>query len=205
MTDQHIEELRRESDRHREAIARDVDLVTDRVAPNRIADRQKAKLRQGVGGIRDSLFGTADRHRNSGGTESLTQRASDTLDHARHAGPDAVGDFTEGNPLAAGLIGVGIGLLAATLIPPSREEQRVVDRAQDTLDDAAAEVARAGQQAAQAMKPEVMDAVEEVKASARESADAVTSEAKAAADDVRQSAASQARDLQEDDRPNPSG
>ena len=130
MTDQQLQELRRESHERREAIARDVDLVADRVAPGRIADRQKAKLRQGVGGIRDSLFGTPDRHRGTPRTdESLTQRASDTFANARHAAPEAVGDFTEGNPLAAGLIGIGIGLLAATLIPSSPEEQRVVDRA----------------------------------------------------------------------------
>jgi len=202
MTDQHIEELRRESDRHREAIARDVDLVTDRVAPNRIADRQKAKLRQGVGGIRDSLFGTADRHRSAvGSDDSLAQRASDTLGHARHAAPDAVNDFTEGNPLAAGLIGVGIGLLAATLMPTSREEQRVVDRAQEALDDTAAQIAEAGRQAAEAVKPEVMEAVEDVKVSARKSADVVAGDAKGAAEDVRESASSQARQLNDDRDP----
>ena len=132
MTDQNIADLRREADDRRDAIARDVELVTDRVAPSRIADRQKAKVRRGFEGVRDTVFGTSDRHRSDvdNHDESLRDKASGALDHAKQASPDSVGEFAEGNPLAAGLIGLGIGLLAAALIPSTREERQVADRAQ---------------------------------------------------------------------------
>lgn len=190
MTDTQIQDLRREADDRRDAIVRDVDLVADRIAPGRIADRQKAKLRQGVNGMRDTVFGTSDRSRLNAGTEhdSLRDKAAGAIDRVNEATPDSVSEFAEGNPLAAGLIGVGIGLLAATLIPTTREEQRVADRAQDTLKDIAGEVARAGHEAADAIKPAVEDAAADVKATAKDAMDTVKDDAKGAADDVTSSA-----------------
>ena len=100
------------------------------------------------------------------------------------------------------MIGIGIGLLAATLIPSSPEEQRVADRAQSALDDAASEIGRVGQQTAQAVAPDVISAVDEVKESARESVDHVTSDAKTATQDVRQTATTEAHDVREHNGPN---
>ncbi len=197
MTNPALLDLRRQADEQRDAIARDVDLVTDRVSPSRVADRQKAKVRQSVGSVRESLFGTSDRHRlASDHDDSLRDRASHALDRANEATPDSVGEFTEGNPLAAGLIGLGIGLLAATLLPQSREEQRIADKAQDTLDNAAGELARAGQQTAEAIKPAVTDAVDEVKTSAHESVESVKTDAQNAATDVKDTAITATKDVQ---------
>lgn len=200
MTDQTISELRQEADARRDAIARDVDLVTDRVDPSRIADRQKAKLSQRVSGLRDTVFGTSDRNRTTGSdsNQSMGDKASDALQQAKDAAPDSVGEFTEGNPLAAGLIGLGVGLLAATLIPETREERQVAERAQDSIDTAAKQLAQSGQQAAEAIKPAAEGAVAEVKASAQDSVESVKGDAKDAADTVKGTAQSKADDVRSD-------
>lgn len=190
MTDHNIQELRREADDRRDAIVRDVDLVADRIAPGRIADRQKAKVRQGVTGLRDTVFGSSDRSRHAAGVgqDSLRDKASGVIDRANEATPDSVSEFAEGNPMAAGLIGIGIGLLAATLMPTSKEEQRIVDGAQETLQDVASEVGRAGQHVAESLKPAIADAAADVKSTAHDAVETVKHDASSAAADVKTAA-----------------
>ncbi len=207
MTDQSISDLRNEADARRDAIARDVELVTDRVAPGRIADRQKARFGQRVSGLRDSVFGTSDRTRtrtietnpaDGDDSGSIGDKASNAVQQAKDAAPDSVQDFAEGNPMAAGLIGLGVGLLAATLIPTTPEEQKVADRAQDSIDAAAKQIAQSGQQAAEAVKPAAESAAADVKASAQDSVASVKGDAKSAADDVKGEAQSKAHDVKSD-------
>ena len=198
MTDQSISELRSEADARRDAIARDVELVTDRVAPGRIADRQKARFSQRVSRVRDSVFGTSDKNRSMDSSSSLKDKASSAVERANDATPDSVGEFTEGNPLAAGLIGLGMGFLAATLIPTTPEEQKIADQAQDSIDSAAKQIAQSGQQAAEAVKPAAENAVAQVKTSAQDSVDTVKDDAKGAAHDVKDIAQSTAHDVHSD-------
>lgn len=198
MTDQSISELRSEADARRDAIARDVELVTDRVAPGRIADRQKARFSQRVSRVRDSVFGTSDKNRSMDSSPSLKDKASSAVERANDAAPDSVGEFTEGNPLAAGLIGLGMGFLAATLIPTTPEEQKIADQAQDSIDSAAKQIAQSGQQAAEAVKPAAENAVAQVKTSAQDSVDTVKDDAKGAAHDVKDIAQSTAHDVHSD-------
>jgi len=201
MTDQSLSELRQEADDRRSAIVRDVELVTDRVAPARIADRQKAKFSQRVSGMRDSVFGSSDRNRFAAGgddTPSVADRASGAVDQVKQAAPDSVGDFTEGNPLAAGIIGLGGGLLAATLIPGTPEEQKMADRAQDSVDAAARQMAQSGQQAAEAVKPAVESAATDVRSSAQDSIQSVKSDAQDAVSDVKEATKDTAQDVGSD-------
>ena len=58
-----LEQLRQEAEMRRQAIATDVDLVTDRVDPSRIADRQKAKFSERVGSLKSTVFGSSDNER----------------------------------------------------------------------------------------------------------------------------------------------
>lgn len=201
MADQDLQQLRAEAEAHRQAIVRDAELVTDRVAPGRIAERQKARFSRRVGAARRSVFGTPDRDRNPGWTDddrgspddqSLRDRASETLDRVNESTPDSVAEFTEGNPLAAGLIGLGVGLLAATLIPETPEEQRVADRAQHSIDSAARQVGEAGQRVAEKVKPAAEQAAAEVKGSAQQSAESVKSDAQEHAQDMKDTAQSKA-------------
>lgn len=192
-----LEQLRQEAEVRRQAIANDVDLVSDRVDPTRIADRQKAKISQRVGSLRATVFGSSDSARSHSASindqTSLKDRANGTVDSIKESTPDSVGDFTEGNPFAAGLIGVGLGLLAAALIPESREENRIAGKVQGQVDDVAAQLAQAGQQMAETVKPAAQDAVESVKESATTSAKNVKDEASDASSDVAKTAEREAK------------
>jgi len=203
MSEQEIQQLRNEAADRRDAIARDVELVTDRVAPGRIAERQKAKFGQSVGNARNRVFGSPEPSQtrftealsdssdsSSSESPSLSEKASGALENVKETTPDSVGEFTEGNPLAAGLIGLGVGLLAATLIPSTREEQQIADKTQDRIDSAATEIARSGQSAAENIQPAVTESATSVKESAVASADSVKGDAKSAADEVKDTAKS---------------
>ncbi|HEX4901923.1 MAG TPA: DUF3618 domain-containing protein [Acidimicrobiales bacterium] len=212
MSDQNIEQLRAEAAMRRQAIATDLELVGDRVSPTRIAERQKAQLRQRVHGVRNSVFGTPDRHRGVGtahraygspttepigwqdrdtgdaGGGSLGDRASGAVQTLKEAAPSSLGEATEGNPLGAAIVGFGIGMLAATLLPSSPDEQRAAQRIQGRLEEAGSAVGRTGKEAVEHVKPEAQHAVEDLKESAKESADALKSQVQSKADDVKQTA-----------------
>lgn len=219
MTDQHIEQLRAEAAAHRQSIATDLELVGDRVSPSRIAERRKARLRERVYGMRDTVFGSADRSRSTGGLgngqayggmpaggqsyashqpspsspsadggQSLGDRASGAVEAVRDHTPDSLGQVTDGNPLAAGVVGFGIGMLAASLLPSSPDERRAAARIQGTLEDTAAELGRTGREAVENMKPEAQQAVADIKESAQGSVESVTSDAQSKVESVKDTA-----------------
>jgi len=219
MSDQNIEQLRAEAAMRRQAIATDLELVGDRVSPTRIAERRKAAFRQRMQGVRNSVFGTSDRHRmvgahtahqayghptgidltdgvtsSAGGDSgsSLTESAGSAVDTLKEHAPSSLGEVTEGNPLGAAVIGFGVGMLAATLLPSSPDEQRAARKLQGRLDDVGAQLGSSAKEAVEHVKPEAQQAVQDLKESAKESAEAVKSEAQTKVEDVKGTAQEQA-------------
>ena len=73
-------------------------------------------------------------HSTSGGLHQATDAAGNALHDAGEAIADAprqVAAKTQGNPLAAGLIAFGAGLLVSSLIPPSEKEREAADAERD--------------------------------------------------------------------------
>jgi gas vesicle protein len=207
MTDQHIEQLRSDAAAHRQSIATDLELMGDRVSPGRIAERRKAKLRERVQGMRNTVFGSSERARTTGSYSSYVQaapspdrsqqhqggesgqsvadRAGGAMDAVKDHTPDSLGEVTEGNPFGAAVVGFGIGMLAASLLPSSPDEQRAANKLQGTLDDTAADLGRSGKDAVDHVKPEAQQAVADVKDSAKDSVESVKSDAQHKADSVK--------------------
>lgn len=188
------EELRRQLDEHRAGVGNDLVAIGDRVSPKRVTERKTAAVRQKIGGMRDAVMGAkdsvADKAGETGG--ALGDRASDAADQVKR-GPEVARQQAQGNPLAAGAVAFGAGLLAATLVPQGRREQQLVDeRVQPKLTEAAEQAGTAAQETMDAVKPAAQEAVAEVQDEAREAASKVTEEAKGAAsavaDDARQQA-----------------
>ena len=202
MADQDLDQLRQDAERQREAIATDLEYVGDRVSPGRIVERRRAAVVSRFQGARSSVFGSPDASRgrssDRGDGSSVKDQAGDAMDRVKEKTPDSMADFAEGNPLAAGLIGVGVGLLVATLIPGTPEEQKMADQAQGKIDDVAGELGRSGREAAENVKPAAQEAAQNVKASAQDSAQTVQSDTKAAAQDVKDSAQDQRDQIQSD-------
>jgi hypothetical protein len=130
----------------------------------------------------------------------------DKVASGEHTMPSAAGRMSEtpaqirrqtaGNPLAVGLIAVGIGWLAGSLLPASSAEQRAAAKVKDT---AAPAVTGAAQDAAASLKNSAQQAAESVKATAADAAATVKDESASAAHDVRDQAQT-ARDTVTDSR-----
>ena len=105
--------------------------------------------------------------------------------HAVSQTPDQVKAKTAGNPLAAGLIAFGAGLLVSSLIPASRTERETADQLKTAAQPLAAELSDAAKNVAQDLKQPAQKAMENVKATATDAAQNVKAEGQQAADDVK--------------------
>ncbi|WP_256356265.1 DUF3618 domain-containing protein [Streptomyces sp. PKU-EA00015] len=127
--------MRAEIESTRRQLSYDVDELADRTSPRRMARRRSRRLRGALSGARDRVMGTASHatSRAQGGLHETAQSAQESAGQAADTVRDAAGQAgdaakrapeqamrqTQGNPLAAGLIAFGAGLLAASLLPAS--------------------------------------------------------------------------------------
>lgn len=180
-------QLREQLDQQRNELGQDLEAIGDRVSPKRVTERKTAAVRQRLSGVRESVMGAKDTVADKTGDagSAITDKVSGAVEQVRQ-GPELARQGAQGNPLAAGLIAFGGGLLLATALPSSNREQRLVDQSiQPQLDQAAAQVGTMAQETVEAVKPAVQDAVAEVKDTAASSASEVADEAKGAAAEVR--------------------
>ncbi len=185
------DEIRAEIERTRAALSNDVDTLTETANPKNIAKRQVDSAKDAVVGLKDRVFGSdaADAVRGSAG--SVKDAAGSVKDRAGAVGdavtgaPDTAKAKTRGNPLAAGLIAFGAGLLVSSLIPSSQKEQDAVSGLQENLEPLKAKAAEAAKEIAGQLKEPALDAVESVKSTASEGAAHVKDEGLAAKDQVQ--------------------
>ncbi|QIJ65670.1 DUF3618 domain-containing protein [Streptomyces sp. JB150] len=193
------DQVRAEIEATRGRLSQNVDRLADHTSPARVMRRRTHRVRGAVSGMRERVMGSASG--TAGAVQGRTQQAASSVQESagqaadtvrRTAGQvgEAVGSApeqavrqTQGNPLAAGLIAFGAGLLAASLLPTTRAEeqaaaqlteqagpalepakQAVMESAQHLRDDAA-ETAR---QAAQEVKDTATEAARTTKEEARE-------------------------------------
>ena len=124
---QDTQELRQDIERIRDELDETLDALGERVSPRRIAQRRKDAMRSRVAQVRTTVMGSAQ------------ETGSATTEKARHAkdavqgtasqvaervgqAPDLIQHQTQGNPLAAGLVAFGVGILVATMFTPTHPE-----------------------------------------------------------------------------------
>lgn len=205
MTTNDPEAIRADIARTRSDLSENVDALTDRVNPSTIAHRQGERVRDAVTGAKDRVFGTASDARDkvfgaaSDAGDSVRDQADRAGELAREA-PHRVKEKAEGNPLAAGLIAFGVGLLVAGLVPSSRKERELVEQARssDALSQATEEVKSVAKESAEHLREPAQQAVQDVKDTATEGAQHVREEGTGAAQDVRSQAEDSARTVRED-------
>ncbi|MBM0276826.1 DUF3618 domain-containing protein [Micromonospora tarensis] len=227
--------IRREIETTRNELSSDVDALTDKVNPRRIAgDRvgqarsvftrakekvmgtsshmgQEANQRMShmVGSVRDETRSLGHQSREAMGSvrdeaRSLGHQSREAMgsvrDEARSLGHQSR-EQAQGNPVAAGLVAFGVGLLAASLIPPSGRERQLAGQARgmvsehsDQLREQASQIGHQmqdnlrepAQQAAQSVRSTAQQGMSAVRDQGRSAAGQVQGEAHAAADDLRQ-------------------
>ncbi|MCK2212295.1 DUF3618 domain-containing protein [Actinomadura sp. ATCC 31491] len=203
------EEVRSEIAATRAELAADVDRLADRTSPARIARRRTDRMRQAARSFRERVMGTpsyaADR------TRAGAHHAADTVSHGAHqaaqtvkegsqqaaesvrhgaqqaaevvrSAPEQAMRGTQGNPLAAGLIAFGAGLLAAALIPRTQAEEQAVGQLREQVGDVLEPVKEAGRETAQQLGQDAKEvagqAAQQVRQTASEAAGATADHAR---------------------------
>jgi len=130
-----------------------------------MVERRKAAIGQGFKRARNTIMGSRDYQEPK--LERVKQQASGVVhsaaDHVQHA-PEMLADQTRGNPLAAGIVMFGAGVLLASLFPETQTEQRFVDAAQPQIQHATEGLKDAGRELADGAKQHGQEAFEEVRA-----------------------------------------
>ena len=179
------DEIREEIERTRSDLSSNVNALADSVNPAHVAGRQVDKVKGAVFGVKDKVMG-------GGGSDGESTMSS--AQSAVSGAPAQLSAQARGNPLVAGLIAFGVGLLAGSLLPTSAAEQqaatKVKDAATPVLSDAAKEVSanlkEPAQQAVDAVKGTATDAAATVKDEGTSAAQDVKSQAQDAKDTVQQ-------------------
>jgi hypothetical protein len=200
------QELRDDIERIREDLDTTLDALGERVSPRRIAQRRKDAVRARVTRVRTAVMGSAGSTASSAtdqarrAKEGAQTAAGHAVEKAREA-PEMIQHQAQGNPLAAGLIAFGAGMLLATLFPPTQAERRAASELQDRaepLKDRAVEAGRevkdhlqeSARESAQQVKETATEAAEEVKRQAQASALGVKEQAQSSTESVKDEAAS---------------
>ncbi len=195
------ERIRSDIERTRYELSRDIDTLGDRVTPSGMARHQTEQVKGGFRRLRERVMGTAESGSESARHAVATvgdtvQDAAGTAREAVAEAPQAVLRQTEGNPLAAGLVAFGLGLVVASLIPASTKEaevaQRVKEAAEPLLDDVkemagtvASELREPAQEELREMGESVKEAGSDLAEQGRAAASEVAEHGREAASDVR--------------------
>lgn len=164
------EEIREDIERTRENLGGDVDAIADRVSPSNIAHRQTEKIKGSVRRAKDTVMGSVESAMGSVGS------AGEDAGGKLHDAPGTVANKARGNPMAAGLIAFGAGLLLSSLVPGSEKEREMVHTLKEKAEPLTEELTSAAKDIAADMKEPAAEAVENLKASARDSAESLKTE-----------------------------
>lgn len=181
------DEIRAQIAQTRSELSNDVDELGDKVSPGQIARRQVGRIRGSATNVRNHIMGAADSGSSSAG--SALSSAQDAVTGA----PGQVKEQTRGNPMAAGAIAFGLGVLVSSLFPASKPEAQAAAAVKEQAQPLVDQVTDAAKDAAGNLQEPAQQAVESIKSTAGEAVDAVKNEGASAADDVR----SQAQDAKD--------
>ncbi|WP_458780377.1 DUF3618 domain-containing protein [Arthrobacter sp. D3-16] len=204
--------IRQDIEATRARLGTNVDAVADKVTPSNIVQRQTDKVTESVkgtvSGVKEKIMGAADsttarvQDKVSSGTghtgnalhstgESLHGAKDTAAAKLSDAGtalsqaPDQVKTKTQGNPLAAGLIAFGAGMLVSSLIPASTKEREAAQQLKTAAEPLATQVTDAAKDMVQDLKEPAQEAMDSVKATATDAAQNVKAEGQGAVTDVK--------------------
>jgi ElaB/YqjD/DUF883 family membrane-anchored ribosome-binding protein len=202
------DEIRADIERTRATLSNDVDDLAESVKPKSVAQRQVDKVKDAAGSLKDRVMGSDDDDYSSStvgdrasaakdavadrayaARDTVSEKASDAADAVREA-PTTLKRKTQGNPLAAGVIAFGLGMLVSSLIPSSEKERRAVSQLQDNLEPVKQKATEVAQDVGENLRPAAQEAAQSVKSTAQEGVENVKQEGQSAAQDVK----GQARD-----------
>jgi hypothetical protein len=201
--------IRSEIESTRSELSSDVDALTDRMNPRRIAGERVGQARGALTRVKEKVMGAQmDGHGTGqrmsqaagsvrGGARSLGQQsraqahsaAGSVRDEARSLGQQSRAQ-AQGNPLAAGLIAFGAGLLVSSLIRPSRHERQWAGQARGMVGEHSAglreQASQVGNQLRDDMREPAQQAAQSVRSTAAQGASAVRDQGRSAAHQMQE-------------------
>jgi gas vesicle protein len=196
-------EVKRDIETTRDEMSDTIDAIADRTSPSRVMRRQRRRMFDGVRSAREWVMGSAEQAVGNTGdaVQGARQGAGHVVDDLRDV-PDqarqAVRHQTRGNPLAAGVVAFGAGLLAAYLVPSSAPERRVARQVREGAEPVLSELTDAGREVADDLRSSVGQAAHGVKDTASESAQQLAGEARETAETVRDEARDRAQTVRDE-------
>jgi Protein of unknown function (DUF3618) len=203
------DEIRADIERTRAALSDDVDDLAESVKPKNMAGRQVGKVKEAASNIKDRVMGSDDDDYSTGAVSTASDKASsakeavadktyaarDTVSEKASEARDAVSRApatvkrkAQGNPLAAGVIAFGIGMLVSSLIPSTEKERQAVSHLQENLEPVKEKASEVAQEVAANLKGPAQEAAHSVKTAATEGAENVRQEGAAATAEVKDQA-----------------
>lgn len=223
-TSNNPDEIRAEIERTRHQLGQDVDALAEKVSPTKAVSRQTNRMKDGLLSVKENIMGSPEDHRRQPSMGDRAHAAADDARASMHGAADqardAMGDAgdrvsgwaddaqhavqqapaqlrgrTAGNPLAAGLIAFGAGLLVSSLIPASRVEQRAAEGLKEQAAPLVDEAKQVAQQLRDDLEPVAHDAAQSVKESATEAVDHVKADGADKAQDLKAASQDAARQV----------
>ncbi len=190
-TSQDPDEIRADIERTRAELSSNVDVLTDTANPKHIANRQVDKVKDSARGLKEKVMGAPDDPYDGGAVGDARNAVQDRAAAVGDAVSDAPAQLKQrarGNPMAAGLIAFGAGLLISSLIPSSQKERRAVSTLQENLEPLKEKATEAAKEIAENLREPAQQAAESVKATATDAISNVQDEGDAARRDVQSQA-----------------
>ncbi|MFE9655567.1 DUF3618 domain-containing protein [Micromonospora sp. NPDC006431] len=190
--------IRQQIEQTRSELVIDVDALTYRVDPRRIAGDRVGQARGALTRVKGKVMGTpTDGHRPG---QQMSAAAGSMRNQARELGQQSR-QQAQGNPLAVGLIAFGAGLLVSALIPPSRSERQWAGQAKGMArqhsDELRAQASQVGHQMRDNLREPAKHAAQSVGSAAVHGASAVRGQAQSAAQQVQGQAQETAGELRQ--------
>jgi uncharacterized protein YjbJ (UPF0337 family) len=182
--DEEPDRLRQDIENTRVSLTRDVDRLAEKTSPKRAAQRRWTA-------VKDKVMGTSEHARQAtsetahSAVGTVQDKAQDVADSVRSA-PQAVALQTQGNPIAAGVIAFGVGMLAATLIPATDAERRAGQQLRDNAGDLTDRMKDVAGEMKDDVSGSVRQAVGQVKETAQDAAQTTKDRAKSSAQDAKE-------------------
>ena len=171
--------------------------VVDRVSPKRVWHRKTEGVRRRIGAVAGSVTGMTERMETQvatgkgkvkGQVQELNEQTSAGVSRAKDEARQtkvSLRQRAEENPMAAGLVAVGAGVLVASVLPPTPAERRAALRLRDELEPVKEQASEAGRQLADEVSSSAQDRMEQVKARATAAVEQVKDETTASTEEVK--------------------
>ena len=146
---QRADELEADIVHTREDMSTALDLVGDQMSPKQVVKGSTRRLTKWFESARDGIMGTV----------------SDVEGHVAGQGRQVSGALAsqnEGNPLAAGIIAFGVGLLVGSVLRPTKIEQQGLSAIADKADPAIGEAMQAAAELGHGVQKSTVEAASQV-------------------------------------------